>query len=99
MLECARNNTVRDVSHCGGGALRRYKRLIGVEEVMAIRRAALPMATVSKVVLAAKTAGVTDDTSLRRRALELLPAWGVVGTAWKRGLAPDVAAVHDGTQL
>ena len=53
MLECARNNTVRDVSHCGGGALRRYKRLIGVEEVMAIRRAALPMATVSKVVLAA----------------------------------------------
>ena len=61
-------------------------------EEMAVRRAALPIAAVSKMVLAAKTAGVTDDASLVRRALELLTAWGVVGTAWKRGLAPDVGA-------
>ena len=70
-------------------SLCRYTGLAGAVEDMAVRQAAFLM---SEVMLAAKTAAATYDTSLVRRALELLLASGVVVTALKGELAPDVGA-------
>ena len=70
-------------------SLCRYTGLVGAVEDMAVRQAAFLM---SEVMLAARRPAATHDTSLVRRALELLSASGVVVTALQGELAPDVGA-------